>query len=158
VEQESDQERPTVGQQREFAELAGELKVSKAEAELFRVILQAAAQREEVIRGIDEAEAQAAEAAAAPGACAQRLRMECIMAGVLPGVEYRPQDMQRYNEARGKVVALQNARSELNTIYGRWPELFGLPENPHRRAGSWNTPSEIMAAATTLKINSVFDD
>lgn len=74
-----------------------------------------------------EAEAVAEELAALPAACQQRFRAECIVAGVEPGIDYRPQDTERHHNARLKVQAIAAAKSEIAQMYRHWPEVFGLP-------------------------------
>jgi hypothetical protein len=154
-------EKPTVGQQREFADLVKTLKLTATDCKLHKVIIQAAETREEQLRGKDEKTLQDADFAACEAERVARQKMVDTIGELLGNLQQNTfSECAVHNAARDAVRMFLHNRSELEGIYGRWWYLFGLPEPAKSRAkpSSTHPPDEIAAAQTALGINSIFQD
>jgi len=154
-------EKPTLGQQREFAELVKTLKLTAADCKLHQVIIQAAETRENQLRGQDEKTLQDVDFAACEAERAAREEKREQIGKLLTSLQTNDfPESRAHNEARDAVRMFLYNRGELEGIYSRWWYLFGLPEPAKSRAkpSSTHPPQEIAAAATTLGINSIFQD
>jgi len=153
-------EKPTIGQQREFAELVKTLKLTANDCKLHKVVIGAAEKREELIRGLDEQTLQRNDVAANEAERVARQKMVDEVGNLLSRLQQNTfPESTTHNVAREAVRMFLANRGELEGIYGRWWYLFGLPEPANKRKpSSTHPPDEIAAAATALGINSIFQD